>query len=179
MSQLCGDRQILPLRLPLWFVAMFCLSCAGALAATKSDNAISYNRDIRPILSDNCFYCHGPDPNKRKAKMRLDIREEALKKEAFVPGQPDKSELIRRIFATDPEDMMPPPASNKKLNPAQMDTLRRWIAAGGKYEGHWAYQNPVKPPVPQPANPIDFLVQKRLKQVGLKANAQADRTMLA
>src|SRR6478752_4130711 len=63
-----------------------------SFAATKADSRISYNRDIRPILSDNCFYCHGPDPNKRKAKMRLDIREEALKREAFVPGQPDKSE---------------------------------------------------------------------------------------
>src|SRR4051794_38770076 len=179
MSQFRGPKPFVQFCKAFSFLAALIISCISSLAATRTDRAISYNRDIRPILSDNCFYCHGPDPNKRKAKMRLDIREEALKKEAFVPGQPDKSELIRRIFATDPEDMMPPPASNKKLNPAQMDTLRRWIAAGGKYEGHWAYQNPVKPPVPQPANPIDFLVQKRLKQVGLKANAQADRTMLA
>src|SRR3954469_10807779 len=133
------------------------LGCSAS-AATKTDKTISYNLDIRPILSENCFYCHGPDPNKRKAKMRLDIREEALKHEAFVPAQPDKSELVRRVFATDPEDLMPPPASNKKLTPEQKETLRRWIAAGAKYEGHWAYQKPVKLTVPQGANAVDYLV---------------------
>ena len=161
-----------------FLVTVSLLMLQVALAATKGDKPISYNRDIRPILSDNCFYCHGPDPNKRKAKMRLDIREEALKKEAFVPGEPDKSELVRRIFTTDPEDLMPPPASNKKLTQAQKETLRRWIAAGAKYQIHWAYQNPVKSPVSAGANPIDFLVQKRLKEVGLTSNFEADRVTL-
>jgi len=165
-------------RAPACIVSFFIL-VSIASAATKSSDTISYNRDIRPILSDNCFYCHGPDPNKRKAKMRLDIREEALKKEAFVPGEPGKSELVRRIFATDPEDLMPPPASNKKLTQAQKETLRRWIAAGAKYEIHWAYQKPVKAFVPAGANAIDFLIQKRLKEVGLAPNAEADRLTLA
>jgi hypothetical protein len=178
MSQLRTARQILLIRLPICLIATVSL-CYPTFGATKTDRAISYNRDIRPILSDNCFYCHGPDPNKRKAKLRLDIREEALKKEAFVPGQPEKSELVRRIFATDSEDMMPPPKSNKKLEPTQKETLRKWIAAGAKYEGHWAYQKPVKPSVPDGANPIDFLIQKRLQEVGLKPSPEADHRTLA
>src|ERR1044071_10338373 len=99
-------------------------------AAAKPSDKVSYNRDIRPILSDNCFFCHGPDPKKRKAKLRLDIREEALAKEAFVPGEPDKSVLIRRIFTSDGDDLMPPPASHKSLTLAQKQLLRRWIAQG-------------------------------------------------
>src|SRR6476619_4840595 len=128
MSQLSGPQRHPFLRPLLLSVTILLPACVSHAATTTADRPISYNRDIRPILSDNCFYCHGPDPNKRKAKMRLDIREEALKKEAFVPGQPEKSELIRRIFATDSEDMMPPPKSNKKLDAAQRETLRRWIA---------------------------------------------------
>src|ERR1051326_7006237 len=142
MSQPRGASRILSFRRTICFFAFtaFLAFVDPIFGATRSDRTISYNHDIRPILSDNCFYCHGPDPNKRKAKLRLDIREEALSKEAFVPGQPEKSELIRRIFATDPEDMMPPPKSNKKLDAAQKETLRKWIASGAKYEGHWAYQ---------------------------------------
>src|SRR5437763_10845938 len=104
--------------------ALIALSFLAIASPVRSAPPVEYNRDVRPILSDNCFYCHGPDKNQRKAKLRLDIREEALKKEAFVPGQPEKSELVRRIFASDPEDMMPPPKSNKKLDPTQRATLR-------------------------------------------------------
>src|SRR5919109_414506 len=96
--------------------------------AAKLPDKISYNRDIRPVLSDNCFFCHGPDQNKRKGKLRLDQREEALAKKAIVPGKPDESELINRIFATDPEDQMPPPESHKKLTPEQKELFRRWVA---------------------------------------------------
>src|SRR5438094_5721279 len=110
MSQFCGMRHSSS-RIPhfLLLILMSGLTNAPGFGATKNDRQLSYNRDIRPILSDNCFYCHGPDPKKRKAKMRLDIREEALAKEAFVPGKPDESELIRRINAADPDDLMPPP----------------------------------------------------------------------
>jgi len=111
--------------------------------------------------------------------MRLDIREQALEKKAFVPGKPEESELVRRIFTSDSEDMMPPPKSNKKLDVAQKELLRRWIAEGAKYEGHWAYQKPVKPAVPAGADPIDFLVQQRLKTLGLAPNGEADRRILA
>ena len=141
--------------------------------------SVSYNRDIRQLLSDNCFHCHGPDAGHRKAKMRLDIREEALKKEAFVPGKPQESELIRRIFATDPDDVMPPPESNKTLTPAQKELFRRWIAAGAKYEGHWAYDKPVKPGISAKSNPIDALVQKRLREIQLTPSAEADLRTLA
>ncbi len=146
--------------------------------AAEQKKAISYNRDIRPILSDNCFYCHGPDANKRKGKLRLDVREDALKK-AIVEGKPDESELVKRIFQADPDELMPPPDSAKKLTPAQKDLLKRWIAQGAKYEAHWAYITPVKPTVPNSQNPIDALIQERLKMVGLKASSEADRRTIA
>src|SRR5438445_2692259 len=124
MSTIRCHSGLLALAFPL-----VCLPASVPAAATaKSSDKVSYNRDIRPILSDNCFFCHGPDPKKRKAKLRLDIREEALAKEAFVPGEPDKSVLVRRIFTTDTDDLMPPPASHKTLSPAQKQLLRRWIA---------------------------------------------------
>lgn len=144
--------------------------CAGAAD-------LSYNRDIRPILSDNCFYCHGPDASHRKAKMRLDIREDALSKEAFVPGKPDESELVKRIFASDPDDLMPPKDSAKKLTDAQKATLKEWIAQGARYEAHWAYLPPVKPAVE--GNGVDFLVRKQLKAHGLEPAKPADRRTLA
>ncbi len=139
---------------------------------------MSFNRDIRPILSDKCFYCHGPDAGHRKGKLRLDLRDEALKKEAFIPGKADQSELVRRIFATNPEDLMPPPDANKSLTKVQKELLRRWIAAGAKYEGHWSYEKPVKPAIAQKSNPIDSLVQKRLRQIGLSPSPEADRRTL-
>jgi hypothetical protein len=148
-----------------------------ALLAPAAAADLSYNRDIRPILSDNCFYCHGPDANHRKGKMRLDVREEALKKEAFVPSDPDKSELIRRIFAKDPDDLMPPPDSAKKLTDVQKQKLKDWIAQGAKYEAHWAYLPPAKPAVE--GNGIDFLVQKNLKSKNLEPAKEADRRTLA
>ena len=200
--------------------ALLLLLIISAGAAAKPPDKISYNRDIRPVLSDNCFFCHGPDPNKRKGKMRLDIREEALAKVAFVPGKPAESELIKRIFAAGTDDLMPPAASHKVLSPAQKELFRRWIAQGAVYEKHWAYVPPVKPPVPglfsgvrpssvaaasartngdgmssrlprphaaatedgrtPPASAaIDYLVQKRLREVGLKPSPEADRRTLA
>src|SRR6185503_10816638 len=150
---------------------------AAGSAASKSK--LSYNRDIRPVLSENCFFCHGPDPNKRKGKLRLDVRKEALAKQAIVPGKPGESELIHRILTKDPDDLMPPPESHKILTPAQKELLKRWIAEGAEYQIHWAYVLPVKPPVPSAWNGIDFLVQKRLKAIGLKPSPEADRRTLA
>jgi hypothetical protein len=147
--------------------------------AANSPGNISYNRDIRPVLSDNCFFCHGPDQNKRKAKLRLDVREEAIAKEALVPGKPDESELIRRIFAVGTDDLMPPAESHKSLTPAQKQLFRRWIAQGAEYQKHWAYEPPERPSVPANQNGIDFLVQKRLKEIGLKPSPEADRRTLA
>ena len=148
-------------------------------AAAPAADTVEFNRDIRPILSDNCFYCHGNDASHRKAKLRLDLRDAALKKEAFVPGKPEESELIKRLSLTDPDEVMPPPDSHKKLTPEQKELLRRWIAEGAKYQNHWAYEAPAKAPTPAPEQAIDALVGARLKARGLAPAAEADRRTLA
>src|SRR5258707_4842073 len=144
--------------------------CLGLCLAfpTLAAEPISYNRDIRPILSDDCFHCHGPDQKTRKGKFRLDVREESVAKGAIVPGKPRESKLIERIFASDPDDMMPPPEAHKTLSAAQKALLSRWIASGAGYEKHWAYVPPVKPVTPPDKNPIDILVRQRLRTVGIK-----------
>ena len=140
---------------------------------------ISYNRDIRPLLSDDCFHCHGPDQKTRKGKFRLDVREDAVAKGAIVPGKPQESELIRRILSGHEDEMMPPPEAHKTLTTAQKELLRRWIAGGAKYEKHWAYVPPVRPATPPDKNPIDALVRQRLREIGLKPASPADRRTLA
>src|SRR5205823_7836464 len=99
-------------------------------AAAAAPGKLEYNRDIRPILAENCFACHGPDSAARKANLRIDQSDEALAAKAFVPGKPDESELVARIFADEPGKVMPPPKAHKKLTAAQKETLKRWIAAG-------------------------------------------------
>ena len=160
--------------LPLYISALLLIAFSTPLQAEEQ---VTYNQDIRPILSDNCFYCHGPDHNKRKGKLRLDIRDEAIRK-AIVPGKPEESELIKRINSSDPDELMPPGESHKTLTSEQKDLLKRWIAAGAKYEGHWAYQLPVKTQTPANQNGIDFLVRAKLKKEGLQPSAQADRRTL-
>src|SRR4051812_12696262 len=123
----------------------FTLALPLALAAGEAP--LSYNHEIRPILSENCFYCHGQDPNKRKAGLRLDQRESALKaaesgEVAIVPGKPEESALVQRIFTTDKEDKMPPEKAHRTLTAAQKETLKKWIAQGGAYEQHWAFVTP-------------------------------------
>jgi hypothetical protein len=156
-------------------LASLCLAASSASAA----DPVEFNRDIRPILSDNCFYCHGNDASHRKAKLRLDIREEALKKEAFVPGKADASELVKRLFLTDPDEMMPPPDSHKKLTPEQKELLKRWVAEGAKYQNHWSYEAPSKAAVPSTEKAIDSLIAARLKTKGVAPSAEADRRTLA
>jgi hypothetical protein len=157
-----------------------------ASIAAGDRSRVSFNRDIRPIMSGTCFRCHGPDAGSRMAGMRLDIREEALKPKAhgtpIVPGDPANSEVVQRIFATDGR-IMPPPSVHKELTAEQKDTIRRWIAEGAKYEGHWAYQPVVRPSVPvvggaKVLNPIDAFVQVRLAKEGLKPSEEADRRIL-
>jgi hypothetical protein len=139
---------------------------------------IEFNRDVRPILSDNCFSCHGNDAGHRKAKLRLDVREAALKKDAFVPGKPDESDLIERIFSADEDELMPPPESHKKLTAQQKEILKRWIEQGAEYQLHWSYKKPVKAEIPSGQNGIDVLVQKRLTEIGFKPSPEADRHTL-
>ena len=157
---------------------LFVLSTAGLSAASEGPANVEFNRDIRPILSDNCFHCHGPDKSHRKAKLRLDVREDALGKEAFVPGKPDQSELVKRLHSKDSDEVMPPPDSNKKLTAHQKALLEQWIKQGGQYQLHWSYERPVKAPVPAEANPVDALVTMRLASLGLKSSPEADRRTL-
>src|SRR5262249_26537315 len=114
-------------------------SLAGVPGVTK----VSFNRDVRPVLSI-CFRCHGPDESPRRADMRLDLRDEALKPRRkgipIVPGKPDESLVVQRIFEANPARVMPPTSIHKELSDAQKETIRRWIEQGAGYEGHWAYQ---------------------------------------
>lgn len=140
---------------------------------------IEFNRDVQPILSDNCFYCHGNDPKHREADLRLDIRDEAVKAEAFIPGKAAKSELVSRILTADADDLMPPPDSHKKLTQRQKDILKKWIDQGAAYQQHWSYEKPVKAAIPAGKNGVDVLVQQRLAQISLKPSPQADaRTLI-
>ena len=147
-------------------------------AATPLPVKVEFNRDVRPILSDNCFFCHGPDKNHRKGKLRLDIREDALAKEAFVPGKPEASELIKRLSSADKEEVMPPPDSHKTLSARDKDILKLWIQQGAAYQLHWSYEKPVKAEVAAKQNGIDVLVRKRLAEIGLKPSPEADRHTL-
>ncbi len=159
------------------------LALASPALAGESP-AIHFNRDIRPILAENCFRCHGPELKNRKAKLRLDVREVAVEKAAIVPGQPEASELIQRLDSPDPEEHMPPPASHKTVTPAQKDLLRRWIAAGAVYEPHWSYAPVQRPTLPPVANPkwtqgaIDAFILARLEEAKITPSAPADRCTL-
>ncbi len=160
-------------------------ACAGVVAQAATPDKLSYNRDIRPILSDNCFYCHGPDEKHREAKLRLDVREDAVRDlggyAAIVPGKVDASELIKRITTDDEDDLMPPVKSKKKLTPQQKDTLKRWIAQGANYERHWSFE-PLKhaapPEVAGAAHPIDRFIRARLAEEKLAPSPAADTATL-
>jgi len=176
----------------VWTLQVGAILALGAKLTIGADDThpVSYNRDIRPIMSDTCFRCHGPDKNSRMAEMRLDIQEEAITPRPsgaipIVPGDPEHSAIIQRIFAKDPDLQMPPKHAHKDLTLAQKELMRRWVAEGAKYEGHWAYE-PVRRPAP-PAilapqapvrNPIDAFVQSRLAREGLRPSFEADRRTL-
>ena len=136
-----------------------------------------FSREVRPILSQHCFKCHGPD--KQKGKLRLDQRESAVKAAesdeiAIVPGKPEASELLRRVTSHDDDEVMPPrEGGNKPLTEKQIETLRTWIAAGAEYKTHWAYVAPVKAAVPENANAIDHFIRERLKAERLQPASPA------
>ena len=149
---------------------------------------LRYNREVRPILAESCFRCHGPGT--KKAGLRLDRSEAAYKKTEsgeipVVPGKADESEMIRRILSDDPNEVMPPPAAKKPLKPEEKELLKRWVQEGAKYEAHWSFQSPVKEPLPKVEgpgysvnNPVDAFIADRLKHSGLKMNPEADRPTL-
>lgn len=161
----------------------FPFAACGVFAGDK----LEYNRDIRPILADNCFACHGPDSASRKAGLRLDKREAAIEAGAILPGKPKESDLIHRINA-DGKEHMPPLATKKTLTAAQKETLAKWIAAGAEYQPHWSLIAPTRPQNPagtSPAarqwirNPIDAFILAKLEASGLKPAPEADRRTLA
>jgi hypothetical protein len=169
--------------------AVWILCCFGRRAVAAPSGEVDFSRDVRPILAAHCLKCHGPDDEARKAKLRLDVRELALKPaksgdRPIVPGKPDQSELVRRIFAKDEDDRMPPPSAKNPLTDSEKEMLKRWISDGAKYETHWAWLKPVQQPLPPvqdaswPRNPIDYFVLARLEKEGLKPSPEADQYSL-
>ncbi|HJT77665.1 MAG TPA: PSD1 and planctomycete cytochrome C domain-containing protein, partial [Gemmataceae bacterium] len=158
-------------------------------AAPAPQPAVDFSRQVRPILSENCFACHGPDESQRKARLRLDTKEGAFGKLrhggfALVPGKPAESRLLARITADDPSEVMPPPKTGKKLTPDQIALLKRWVEQGAKWSTHWAFTAPVRPALPKvhdaawPRDPIDYFILARLEAAGLHPSPEADRETL-
>ena len=178
-------------------IILSALIASGALltgtgaAAGEPGQAIDFNRDIRPILSNHCFQCHGPDAKKRKGlskPLRLDTEEGAFSDlggyAAIVRGNAEESELIRRITSDDANDVMPPQSTGKKLSAREIESLCEWVRKGAPYSKHWSYVKPVRPRLPEvrdrswPRNEIDYFVLARLEREGLAPSAEADRYAL-
>ncbi|MFG0267843.1 MAG: DUF1553 domain-containing protein [Rhodopirellula sp. JB055] len=158
------------------------IQSASADEVEKSEDTIQFNRDIRPILSENCFHCHGPDDENREAGLHLDT-EEGAKDWAIVEGDPEESEVWLRMVSDDPDMLMPPPDSERKVTPEQTETIRRWIEQGAHYQSHWSFISPAEVDVPDAvetetfsaANEIDRFINRSLQQAGLKTERAADR----
>ncbi|MBM3822530.1 MAG: DUF1553 domain-containing protein [Verrucomicrobia bacterium] len=171
----------------------FCMILAVLLmdrsSAFASTLAPDYSREIRPILADHCFACHGPDEKARKGGLRLDLRDDALhggKSDgpAIVPGHPEKSALLQRILTTDTDDVMPPTGEKHPVKSQHTELLRRWIAAGAPYSKHWAFESPIKSPLPSrlkqnSSAAIDHFVQARLAKAGLRPSPAASPEQMA
>ena len=159
-----------------------------AVNVAVAQTEILFNRDIRPILSDSCFPCHGPDAKNRQADLRLDLAESALAvrdgQRAIVPGDPQQSELIRRVTSSDPDQKMPPPGSGHALTGKEIETLRKWIAGGAKWQKHWSLIRPVRPEIPsvrvslEPQQPLDSFVLAHLEREQLHPSPPADKSTL-
>jgi hypothetical protein len=160
------------------------LIALSGLLATAQGKDISYNRDIRPILSDNCFACHGFDPKNRKADLRLDTFEGATVAGGIVPGDPSKSEVWNRILSEDADEVMPPPKTHKRLNATQKDLIKRWIESGAKYQKHWAFEPLAPAAVPLvkqkewPRNDLDRFILARLEEEGVHPSPEAKKETL-
>jgi cytochrome c553 len=166
-------------------LAVIVLSTVVSVQAADPSARLTYNQDIRPILAENCFACHGPDSAGRKGDLRLDRFNDAVEAGAIIPGKPSESELVARILTKDEGDLMPPPESHKKLTEAQKQTLIRWIEQGGEYQPHWSFIAPTRPELPRVKNaawvrnPIDRFILARLESMGLQPAPEADRPTLA
>ncbi|HEY3965128.1 MAG TPA: DUF1553 domain-containing protein [Planctomycetaceae bacterium] len=171
----CGFRSFL----------VIVLAAGPAVSHGNAADKLEYNRTIRPILAENCFACHGPDSASRKADLRLDQRDQAVKSGAIVPSDATASEIIRRIESTDPEEQMPPPATKKSLTKAQAELLKKWVSDGAEYQPHWSFISPVRSPPPAVKNPewiknpIDNFILAQLEARGLAPAPEADRRTIA
>jgi mono/diheme cytochrome c family protein len=169
--------------------ALVMIAVCGIPAATFADeNApVDFDRDIRPLLSDNCFQCHGPDEAQRQADLRLDLRDGLFANHegttAVVPGDPAKSELFRRLTAGE-EERMPPVDSGRSLTDEQIATVRRWIEQGAEWQQHWSFVPPESPPLPSvantawPRNAIDFFILSQLEAAKLAPSPEANKSTL-
>jgi hypothetical protein len=176
--------QELSMKWRVWGVVGACVVWLTSATCAATAGQVDFNRDVRPILSNNCYACHGFDKNARKAELRLDTREGLFTKREdgrtpAVPGKPGESEIVRRLLSHDPEESMPPAKFNKTVTPAQVETIRTWIEQGAVYKGHWAYIPPARAAVPAGASdPIDAFIGVMLKEKGLTRAPEADRATL-
>ena len=194
-----APRSRLLLACPLFAVGTFALifqaGCKPqttpanlAMSTARTVAKVSFNEHIQPILSENCYQCHGPDKGTRKADLRLDRAEDAFAARkngpAIIKGNPDKSPIITRLFLKDPEEVMPPPETHKTLKPEQVALLRQWISEGAVYENHWAFIAPKRPAEPATArtdwarNPVDRFILAKLEKEKLAPSPEADRASL-
>src|SRR6476469_3870861 len=161
------------------------LTCFVAALSVATANAapVDFNREVRPIFSEHCYTCHGPDEGKRKAGLRLDREEDAFKElksgeHALIAGDPEKCALVKRITTSDQDDIMPPVKHGKPLSKEQIDTLVRWVKEGAKWQKHWAFTAPERPEEPKvkdeawPKNGIDYFIQDKLAKADLKPNPE-------
>lgn len=173
--------------LPFWGIVWLATSLTQA--QEKSVDPVDFASQIRPLLSSRCFQCHGPDDSSRKAKLRLDLHDEAIKERkggvrAVVPGEPARSEAIRRITQKDPDEIMPPPEAGQPLQQTEITLLKRWIEQGASYAPHWAFQKPERPRIPSvkslswPRHPMDYFILQKLEQHSLNPSPGADRFAL-
>ncbi|HEX4948856.1 MAG TPA: c-type cytochrome domain-containing protein, partial [Blastocatellia bacterium] len=155
-----------------FFFVLLVLLVPIALRALPAAEPVRFGRDVLPILAANCFACHGPDEKHRKAGLRLDVEADAKAKRrsgfSIAPGQPEKSLILTRLTSTDPDVVMPPPSAHKQVTPAQIETIRRWIAEGAPWGLHWSFEPVTRPEVTgNKQSPIDALVRAKLANKGL------------
>lgn len=196
LSEVRGDEKQIIIPSPMlalktfsppfaWLSVVLWLCSSVAAQPLLAADSIDFNRDIRPLLSDKCFFCHGPDPETREAGLRLDIRDEAIDYGAIVPSDVAASLLVERIDAEDPAMQMPPESSHKSLSDEQRDLLRRWVAEGAPYAEHWSFAAIRRPAVPAVENaqwvktPVDAFVRRRLESVGANPAETAAAQRLA
>jgi hypothetical protein len=171
-----------------WLLCTIGLARPG-LAAEPADSKVDFNRDIRPILSDVCFQCHGPDKAQRKGDLRLDVKDDVYQDRGgyalVVPGKPDQSELYARLIDADEKQRMPPPDALRQLTKSEIELFKKWVEQGAEWQGHWAYITPGRPAIPEGVagiafikNEIDRFTWKRFQEKGLRPAPEADRVTL-